>query len=167
MTLSPTARRVTLVLHLTVTGGWIGGAVAYLALGVAAGAADEPEAVRGMWAAMELTGWYALVPLAAASLVTGIALALGSRWGLFTHYWVVISLVLTSVATAVLVLHMPSVSDMVERLGTMSADEITRHGGDVLHPALGLVVLLVVQVLNVFKPAGMTSYGERRRRRAA
>jgi hypothetical protein len=164
--LSPVARRVTLVLHLTVTGGWIGGAVAYLALGVAAGAADDPGAVRGTWTAMEVIGWYALVPLAVASLVTGIAMALGSRWGLFAHYWVVISLVLTTVAAGVLIFHMPSVSAMVERLGTMSADEMRGHGGGVLHPALGLVVLLVVQVLNVFKPVGMTSYGERRRRRA-
>jgi hypothetical protein len=44
-------------------------------------------------------------------------------------------------------------------------------GGDLVHPGVGLVVLLVIQVLNVYKPAGMTRYGwrkldEQRRRQA-
>jgi hypothetical protein len=34
--------------------------------------------------------------------------------------------------------------------------------GDLLHPALGLVVLLAIQVLNVYKPQGMTRYGQRK-----
>ena len=63
----------------------------------------------------ELTGWFVLVPLAVGSLASGTLLALGTRWGLFRHYWVIFAFVLTLVATVVLVLHMPSVSD--------------RHGG--------------------------------------
>jgi hypothetical protein len=35
-------------------------------------------------------------------------------------------------------------------------------GGDLLHPGVGLVVLLAIQVLNVYKPPGMTRYGWRR-----
>jgi hypothetical protein len=35
-------------------------------------------------------------------------------------------------------------------------------GGDLLHPGLGLVVLLVIQVLNVYKPRGLTRYGWRK-----
>jgi hypothetical protein len=35
-------------------------------------------------------------------------------------------------------------------------------GGDLLHPGLGLVVLLAIQVLNVYKPLGMTRYGWRK-----
>jgi hypothetical protein len=34
--------------------------------------------------------------------------------------------------------------------------------GDLLHPALGVVVLLTVQALNIYKPTGMTRFGRRR-----
>jgi len=40
---------------------------------------------------------------------------------------------------------------------------VLRLGGDVLHPALGLLVLIVVAVLNLYKPRGTTRYGQRRR----
>jgi hypothetical protein len=34
--------------------------------------------------------------------------------------------------------------------------------GELLHAGVGLLVLLVVQVLNVYKPRGLTPYGWRR-----
>ena len=43
-----------------------------------------------------------LVPLSVASLLSGLVQALGTAWGLFRHYWVLIKLMLTVVATAVL-----------------------------------------------------------------
>ena len=36
--------------------------------------------------------------LAYATLVTGLLMSLGTKWGLFRHDWVIISLVLTVVA---------------------------------------------------------------------
>jgi hypothetical protein len=35
-----------------------------------------------------------------------------------------------------------------------------RLGGDVLNPVLGLLVLIVITVLNVHKPRGLTPYGQ-------
>lgn len=35
-------------------------------------------------------------------------------------------------------------------------------GGDLEHPAIGLVILLVIQVLNIYKPPGLTRYGQRK-----
>ena len=35
-------------------------------------------------------------------------------------------------------------------------------GGDLVHASLGLGLLLVILVLNVYKPAGMTPYGWRK-----
>jgi len=51
-----------------------------------------------------------------------------------------------------------------QRHGAQGLDEadLDALGGDLAHPAIGLVVLLVVQVLNVYKPRGMTRYGCRR-----
>jgi hypothetical protein len=115
---------------------------------------------------MELTGWYAIVPLSLASLLTGLIMSLGTKWGLFQHYWVLISLVLTSVATVVLLLHMQTVSTFAGvAAGVDIADAGTLRGGlqgELLHAGIGLIVLLVIQVLNVYKPQGLTAYGWRK-----
>ena len=161
MVLAPGVRKFALAVHLTFSVGWIGTVVAYIALGVAATTSADPQRVRGAWMAMELTGWYVIVPLAVASLLTGIVMAVGTKWGLFRHYWVLISFALTTVATVVLLAHMPDVSAMAGAAQRADGDEIEALGGDLLHPTLGLVLLLVIQVLNVYKPRGMTPYGQR------
>lgn len=162
MTLTPRLRKLALAAHLMAAVGWIGAAASYLALGVAAETSEDAQTVRAAWTAMELTGWYVIVPLAVASLITGLVMALGTRWGLFRHYWVLFSLVLTAFATVVLVLHMPTVSSMADIARQAEPAQLDALGGDVAHPAIGLVVLLVIQVLNVYKPPGMTAYGRRK-----
>jgi hypothetical protein len=66
----------------------------------------------------------------------------------------------------VLVLHMPEVTELatIAREGAMEGEHLLSplKGGDLLHPSLGLVVLLTVQVLNVYKPTGMTRFGRSR-----
>jgi hypothetical protein len=163
MVLAPRVRRVALAVHLTVSLGWIGAALAYLVLGVSAQGAGDPETVRAAWIGMEMVGWFAVVPLAVASLLTGLVIALGTRWGLFRHYWVLFSFTLTTLATALLVLHMPTVSQGAREARGATPSTLDELGGDVLHPAVGLVVLLVVLVLNVAKPKGLTRYGWRKK----
>src|SRR6266851_8147739 len=120
--------------------------------------------VRAAWIAMELTGWWAIVPLAIAALLTGLVMSLGTHWGLFRHYWVLISLVLTIVCTVVLVLHMPTVSNMARFAQTVDGADLRVLGGDLFHPSVGLLVLLAIAVLNVYQPAGVTPYGWRKQR---
>jgi hypothetical protein len=170
MTMPPGLRKFALAVHLTFSVGWIGAVVVYLALSIAAVTSQGAQTLRAAWIAMELTGWYVIVPLALASLLTGLVMALGTKWGLFRHYWVLFSLVLTILSTVVLLLHMPDVSVLanVVQQAEGALDGQDKHlyarldDGDLLHPALGLAVLLVIQVLNVFKPSGMTRYGQRR-----
>jgi xanthine/uracil permease len=160
--MSPSLRKFALASHLSLAVGWIGAAVAYLALGIAAETSRDPHTVRGAWVAMEVTGWYVIVPLALATLLSGLVMALGTRWGLFRHYWVVISLALTVFATVVLLLHMPTVSSKANLARGAQAGQVDELGGDLAHPGIGLAVLLVIQVLNVYKPRGMTRYGRRK-----
>ncbi len=175
MTMTPCLRKAALTVHLTASVGWIGAIIAYLALGVSAQTARDAQTVRAAWSAMEVTGWWVIVPLAVAALLTGLIMALGTPWGLFRRYWVLISLALTVFCTVVLLLHMPSVSATAAMLraqdsgpGTGGTD-YSGKGGDLFHPGIGLLVLLVIAVLNIYKPQGMTSYGWRKqqeRRRA-
>lgn len=160
--MKPGLRKFALSVHLTFSIGWIGAVLMYLALGVAAVTTENVQTIRAAWTAMELTGWYVIVPLAIASLLTGLVMALGTKWGLFRHYWVVISFALTTFATVILLLHMPTVSAMADLAQEAEGAELAALGGDLEHPGLGLVVLLVVQVLNLYKPPGLTRYGWRK-----
>lgn len=162
--MSPWLRKLALAVHLTVSVGWIGAVIAYLGLGVTAVSAADDLTVRSAWSAMETVGWYVIVPLALASWLTGLVMALGTRWGLLRHYWVIISLILTSVAVLVLLVHMPDVSATADLARTASGRELASLGGDLAHPGTGLILLLVVHVLNIYKPRGLTRYGQRRQR---
>lgn len=164
MTMSPGVRQFALIVHLISSVGWIGAVVAYLVLGVTAVISPETQTVRAAWTAMDVTGWWAIVPLAIAALLTGLVMSLGSPWGLFRHYWVLISLALTLLCTVVLVLHMPSVSAMAARAQQLDGARLRALGGDLFHPGVGLLVLLSITVLNVYKPAGLTTYGCRKQR---
>jgi hypothetical protein len=162
MIMPPGLRKFALTVHLLVSVGWIGAVVAYLALGVAAVTTQEAQTVRAAWIAMEVTGWYVIVPLALAALLSGLVMSLGTKWGLFQHYWVLITLVLTVFATTILLLHMPDVSAVADVARAADAADLAGLGGDLLHPGVGLLVLLVIEVLNVFKPRGLTRYGWRK-----
>jgi len=85
---------------------------------------------------------------------------------LFRHYWVLISFVLTIFSVAILLLHMPTVSAMADIAQEADGATLATLGGDLLHPGVGLVILLVIETLNVYKPAGMTRYGWRRQQQA-
>jgi hypothetical protein len=162
--MTPGVRKYALIVHLTCSVGWIGAVVAYLALCVAAVTSPDEQTVRAAWTAMDVAGWWAIVPLAIAALLTGLVMSLGTQWGLFRHYWVVFSLALTVVCTVVLVLHMPTVSAVAKLARNVDGADLRALGGDLFHPAVGLVLLLAIVVLNVYKPAGLTPYGWRKLR---
>ncbi len=161
MTMTPGLRKLVLTAHLTSSVGWIGAVIAYVGLVVAAQNSQDAQTVRAARIAMEVIAWYVLVPLAFASLLTGIVMSLGTKWGLFRHYWVVISLVLTIFATIVLLTQLEHISAGAA-VETHNTDARGGLWGQLLHPGGGLLVLIVIQVLNVYKPRGLTPYGWRK-----
>ena len=162
MAMPPALRRAVLSVHVICSVGWIGAAAAYPALGIAAEASQLPATVRAAWIAMELTGWYVIVPAAGLAVLTGLVISLGTPWGLLRHYWVIFALVLSTLSLIVLVIHMPTVTATADLARTTDDTSAAALGGDVLHPALGLVILIVVAVLNIHKPRGLTPYGRRK-----
>jgi hypothetical protein len=109
---------------------------------------------------MEVIILYVIVPLALASVLLGIANALSARWGLFRHYWVVVKFLLTVFAVTILLLEVQNVRYMAE-LAASGADPRTLTGSPP-HSIGGLAVVLVITVLSVYKPRGMTRYGWRK-----
>lgn len=161
MGLSPLWRKVVLLVHVVTSVGWLGAIVCYLALDVTAATSTDVALVQVAYSAMALLVSDVIVVLAVMSVVVGTVNALGTSWGLLRHYWVLVKLLLTVVATVVLLLERPSVIQLA-RAAADSPDP--RDLPSTLpHSVGGLMVLLVVAVLSVFKPRGLTRYGWRKR----
>lgn len=161
MALSPGLRKLVLTVHVSASVGWLGAVVAFLALAVAGLASEDAARVRGSYVAMELIGWYALVPLALASMLTGLIQALGTHWGLFRHYWVVFKLLINLFATIVLLLYMQTLEHFA-RVAAGNDLSALRSASPLLHAGAALALLLVATTLAVFKPQGLTPYGQRK-----
>jgi hypothetical protein len=163
MTMPPRLRKFALTAHVTSSVGWLGAVVVFLALAVVGLTSQDAQTVRGAYLVMEPAAWLVLVPLAFASLATGVVQSLGTTWGLFRHYWVLFKLLITVFATIVLLIYMETFSFMARVAADPSADlGVVRNASPRLHAVLALLVLLVATVLAVFKPRGMTPYGWRK-----
>jgi hypothetical protein len=157
-------RKFTLAIHITFSVGWIGAVAAYIALDVTTATSQNVQTLRAAYLAMALIAWYVIVPLALASLLTGLIMSLGTRWGLFRHYWVLISLLLTMIATAVLLVETRTINHLagIAADPAMSGNDLRALESTLVHSLGGMVVLLVVMWLNVYKPPGLTPYGWRK-----
>lgn len=161
----PGLRKLALTAHVISSVGWMGAVASFLALAVAGLTRREELAVRGAYVAMKLTTWAVIVPLCVASLVTGLIDSLVTPWGLFRHYWVVAKLVLTVLATVVLLAHTQPIGLLAH-----AASRASLHAGDLhsvrvqllVDAAAALFVLLVATVLAIYKARGMTRSGWRR-----
>jgi hypothetical protein len=164
MNMTPRLARLALTAHTTFSVGWLGAVAAYLALAVAGLTATNPLTVQGTYASMELIGWFVIVPFSIAAMLTGLLQSLGTRWGLFRHWWVLAKFVLTTAGTVVLLQHMEAVTRM-----SAAAAATTLAAADlrplriqlVVHAVGGLLILIAATTLSVYKPWGLTPYGRR------
>ena len=164
MTMSPGVRKLVLTAHVSTSVGWLGALAVFLAHAVAGLGTEDLQILRATAFAMGLTAWFVILPLSLASLITGIVQAIGSAWGLVRHYWVIFKLLLTAVATIVLLLKLGPIGDLAAAARDSAfsgAGLIGLRTSLLVHAAAGMLVLLVVLTLATFKPVGMTPYGWR------
>ncbi len=163
--MTPRFRKLLLTAHITLSVGWLGAVAAFLVLSIAGLTSRNAETVRGAYLAMKLIAWFVIVPLAVASLLSGIVQSLCTTWGLFRHYWVLAKLFLTVFATIVLLLKMKLIGYVAGAAATAALSSADLHKPRmelVVHAGGGLLVLLVITTLSVFKPWGLTRYGQRK-----
>jgi hypothetical protein len=160
--MGPRLRQFALTLHVTSSVGLLGAIAAFLALAVTGVTNHDEQMVRAAYMTMQLIARFVVVPLTFASLLTGLIQSLGTPWGLFGHYWVLIKLLLTVFAALILLLKMELIN-YAARLATetaLSHADLREAGIQlVVHAAGGLLVLLVPVILSVYKPQGLTRYG--------
>jgi hypothetical protein len=166
MIMTPRLRKFALTAHVTASVGWLGAVAVFLAHAILGVTSQDAQMVRAVYLVMEPAAWFVLVPLAFASLLTGLVQSLGSTWGLFRHYWVLFKLLINVFATIVLLMYTQTLGYLADVAAqtTLSNDDLAllRTPSVVIHSVLALVVLLVATTLAVYKPRGMTPYGRRK-----
>ena len=165
MAMPPGLRKLSLTVHVSSSVGWLGAVGAFLALAVAGLSSSDAATVRGAYVAAEVTTWFVIVPLGVASLVSGVVQSLGSPWGLFRHYWVLTKLLLTVLATVLLLVHTAPigyVADAAAAAPLAGSDLRAVRVQLVVDAVAAVVVLLATTTLSIFKPRGRTRYGRRK-----
>ncbi len=167
--MTPALRKMTITAHVAFSVGWLGAVAAFLVLSIAGLTSRDAEVVRGAYLSMDLISRFIVIPVSFAALATGLLQALGTPWGLFRYYWILVKFGLAIFATIALLLHQfVVVAEAAKRVSgpatetLFSADLSSLKIELVRAPSLAIVLLLVVTTLGVYKPWGLTRYGRRK-----
>jgi uncharacterized membrane protein len=145
-TLSPVARRAILTAHIVFSVGLLGDSAGFLAVAVRASVTDDAELAASSWELLEMFSIVFGIPLTCASLVTGVALGLGTKWGVLRYPWTMIKLGLVlSVAVVGGTLIGPSLQELQDGASGAEGRVIAGAAWDVL-------ALTLATGLSVFKP---------------
>lgn len=147
------AREVALILHVLTSVGWFGIAVAVVVCAIAARATADQAFAHALYRVMAASPWLS-VPAGLTAAATGTLVALGSRYGLIRHWWVVVKVLLTVVvitADALLV------SVLAREAAATDHAAPPLYGSTVGH----VVALVIATALSVIKPRGLTPWGRR------
>jgi hypothetical protein len=155
-------RKSILVLHIASAGAWLGVDVVMGVLIFTALASDDPATRALCYRALELVAVGPLLACGLLSLLTGVVLGLGSRYGLRRYWWVAGKLGLNLVLTAlVLVALAPEVAAHADQARRFQAGlPVPLEVGQLIFPPIvSPAALLVAMVLAVFKPWGRIRQG--------
>lgn len=155
MIMTPRLSKFMLTVHITFSVAWFGTVAAFLALAIA-GLTGNEQVVRACYIGMDLIAWFVIIPFCLCSLITGLIQALGTQWGLFKHYWIVVKLVLTVIATIVLLVHMQPISYLSKvALESPPLSELRDLRIQLIADAgAATFVLLATTTVSVYKPWG-------------
>jgi hypothetical protein len=139
-------RNTLLAVHIMVSVGLLGDSAGFLAVAMRAAAAGDAETARQLVEVLQMFAFVFGIPLSFAALISGIALGLGTKWGVFRYPWVVtkLALIISVIAVGGLMIS-PAFTDMLER----GVDSTSRL---IAAAAYDVVALAVATGLGVFKP---------------
>jgi len=157
MTMTSRVSRLVLTSHITFSIGWLGAVAVFIVLAINGLTSQDILLSRSSLIAMELSAWYVIVPFCLTSLFTGIIQAVGTKWGLFKHYWIVVKLFLTIAMTILLLLHMQPISYLasVAKGPSFSNSQNSEQLIDLIAKAgAAILVLIAIATISVYKPWG-------------
>lgn len=161
-TLSRPARRVALIVHVAASGAWLGLELALGALVLTALLTSSTATEAACLQAIEVVAVGPMIVTGALTLASGIALGLGTKWGLLRYRWVAVKLVLNVVLLVlVLLARRPGAAEVAEVGRELAAGRTTEGGpGDLIFPPLVSTLALSFAItISVLKPWGRLRRG--------
>jgi uncharacterized membrane protein len=155
--LDPRARKTVLLLHIIAGGTWFGLDVAMAVLLFNAITTDSAAMRAHTLQSLQLVTVWPMFSAAMLSLITGILLGLGSRYGLIRYWWVAIKLGLNLVLATLIVTSLRGEVAEAADLGRQLAlgANLGWDFTDLLYPPIvSPTALTVAFLLAVFKPWG-------------
>ncbi|MGW0698132.1 DUF2269 domain-containing protein [Streptomyces sp. NPDC002867] len=155
-------RRGILVAHVAASAGWLGITLGLLALAFTAVTTGSVPVIEASYRSMKVFTDWLVLPLAFLTLLSGLFLSLGTKWGLAHHWWVFIKFWLTLATTTASVIALrPGVNQAADSVasGVVVADPRDL----VMGPAVSLAAYLFMTVISVLKPWGTIRRGRRSR----
>src|SRR5262245_662641 len=92
--LSRRARSALLTAHIMISVGLLGDSAGFLAVAIRAARAGSDGVMVEMVKVLSMFAWTFGVPLSFGALLSGLALGLGTRWGVFRSPWGITKLLL-------------------------------------------------------------------------
>lgn len=168
-TLRPRARKTWLVLHVGFSVGWLGAAMAMLVLALVGASTTNMQLRHYAYEIMHIFDLAIVIPLVLLSLLTGLVVSLGTKWGLVRYRWVLTKFV---IALSIPVFAALEESSWVRQAGTLTGAD---RDADLASTDTKLWACFVVfslllwaaTALSTTKPWGRTRWGQPNLRRAA
>ena len=146
--MSQPVRRAVLTVHIIASVGLLGDCAAVLAINLRAATTGDPGLAAASYELLAMFGVVFGIPLSMTALASGLALGVGTKWGVLRHRWVTAKLlVLLSVILVGALVIGPATAAMRDGRGGEQALLIVASAYDVL-------ALSVATGLSVFKPGG-------------
>lgn len=169
----PTVRKTVLTVHVIVAVSWLGLTFGDVTLGLTAIVTDTPAVQHAMFRALGTIADVLLLPIAWLAYGTGILLALGTRWGLVRHKWVLTKFVLTTVTVGLTTFSLvPGLKTMRDTVDATPVDELVPLSaadisGLITAGIVSTSCYTIAVALSIFKPWGRTRWGGTTRRETA
>jgi uncharacterized membrane protein len=150
-------RKTILMFHIVAGGSWFGLDVAMAVLVFTAIGTDSAAVRAHTLQSLQLITVWPMFSAAMLSLITGIQLGLGSKYGLVRYWWVVIKLVLNLILAALVVTALRGEVASAANLGAQlagGADVEWNFTNMIYPPIVSPTALTIAFLLAVFKPWG-------------
>jgi hypothetical protein len=146
MPLPRRAREALLTAHIIISVGLLGDSAGFLAVAIRASALDDPVRLAELGDVLGMFSAVFGIPLSFGAIITGVALGLGTKWGVFRYPWVAAKLALI---VSVMLVGGLVINSAQARLMAGASDTIPNL---IAAGAYDVVALSTAVVLSVFKP---------------
>jgi hypothetical protein len=155
--LPPRPRKVVLLVHIVASVALVGEVWGLVLLNLSATLTGDAALAHAAYRLMTPLVFAGGIPLSFISLLSGIVLGLGTRWGVLRHFWVAAKLVLL-IATILVGALLSNPEDLAAATLNGAAPGAARQWGQVAAVGGQLLMLLTATALSVFKPRGLPRF---------